>query len=217
MEYKRNSYDFIYLWPSIQGIYEEKYNDGSTPSSFSYDFWLYEIAKLIDHNALEKAEKATYQAAIDFATVYAVASSISEGQAIRDNPDLDQFEYMQDHSKFDLRESVFLKPWTKALEILESDFPNVSPELKDYIKRGFETKAPNNEEDFIKWAVYPMQDPESFRKDYRITQDLRKAYRQLIKAAGPYIKAANNVEKAEKLYKDFYNFTALEWLIVLPM
>ena len=217
MEYKTHMNDFLHLWTTIRGIYEEKYNDGSTPSSFSYDFWLYEIAKLIDHNDLKKADNATSQAVLDFATVYAVASSISEGQAIRDNPDLNKIEYKEDHSKFDLREIVFLKPWTKALEILESNFPNASPELKEYIKRGFETKAPNNEDDFIEWAVDFMQDPEDFRKQYRITQDLRKAYRQLIKAAGPYIKAANNVEKAEKLYKDFYNFTALEWLIVLPM
>ena len=149
--------------------------------------------------------------------MYAVASSISDGQAIRDNPDLNKIEYMEDHSKFDLREIVFLKPWPKALEILESNFPNASPELKEYIKRGFETKAPNNEEDFIEWAVYSMQDPEDFRKDYRITQDLRDAYRRLIKAAEPYIKANNKAQEAEKLYKDFYNFTALEWLVVLPM
>ena len=217
MDYKTNKNDLLHLWATIWGIYEEKYNDGSTPSSFSYDYWLYEIAKLIDHNDLEKAEHATYQAAIDFATVYAVASSISEGQAIEDDPDLDEFDYMLDHCKFDLREIVFLKPWPKALEILESNFPNASPELKEYIKRGFETKAPNNEEDFIEWAVYSMQDPEDFRKDYRITQDLRDAYRRLIKAAEPYIKANNKAQEAEKLYKDFYNFTALEWLVVLPM
>ncbi|WP_027939799.1 hypothetical protein [Anaerobiospirillum succiniciproducens] len=62
-----------------------------------------------------------------------------------------------------------------------------------------------------------MQDPEDFRKDYRITQDLRDAYRRLINAAEPYIKANNKAQEAEKLYKDFYNFTALEWLVVLPM
>ena len=217
MDYKTNKNDLLHLWATIWGIYEEKYNDGSTPSSFSYDYWLYEIAKLIDHNDLKKADDATSQAVLDFATVYAVASSISEGQAILDNPDLNKIEYMEDHCKFDLREIVFLKPWTKALEILESNFPNASPELKEYIKRGFETKAPNNEEDFIEWAVYSMQDPEDFRKDYRLTQDLRDAYRRLIKAAEPYIKANNKAQEAEKLYKDFYNFTALEWLVVLPM
>lgn len=217
MEYKTNKNDLLHLWATIWGIYEEKYNDGSTPYSFSYDYWLYEIAKLIDHNDLKKADDATYHAAIDFACLYAVASSISDGQAISDNPDLNKIEYMEDHCKFDIRESVFLQPVNKALEIVNSLLPNASPELKEYIKRGFETKAPNNEEDFIEWAVYSMQDPEYFRKQYRITQDLRDAYRRLIKAAEPYIKANNKAQEAEKLYKDFYNFTALEWLVVLPM
>ena len=217
MEYKTNLNDTLHLWATIWGIYEEKYNDGSTPYSFSYDYWLYEIAKLIDHNDLKKADDATSQAVLDFATVYAVASSISEGQAILDNPDLNKIEYMEDHCKFDIRESVFLQPVNKALEIVNSLLPNASPELKEYIKRGYETKAPNNEEDFIEWAVYSMQDPEDFRKQYRITQDLRDAYRRLIKAAEPYIKANNKTQEAEKLYKDFYNFTALEWLVVLPM
>lgn len=217
MDYKTNKNDLLHLWATIWGIYEEKYNDGSTPSSFSYDYWLYEIAKLIDHNDLKKADDATYHAAIDFASLYAVASSISDGQAISDNPDLNKIEYMEDHSKFDIRQSVFLQPVNKALEIVNSFLPNASPELKEYIKRGYETKAPNNEEDFIEWAVYSMQDPEYFRKQYRITQDLRDAYRRLIKAAEPYIKANNKTQEAEKLYKDFYNFTALEWLVVLPM
>ena len=217
MDYKTNKNDLLHLWATIWGIYEEKYNDGSTPSSFSYDYWLYEIAKLIDHKDLKKADDATYHAAIDFASLYAVASSISDGQAIRDNPDLNKIEYMEDHSKFDIRESVFLQPVNKALEIVNYLLPNASPELKEYIKRGFETKAPNNEEDFIEWAVDPMQDPEYFRKQYRLTQDLRDAYRRLLKAAEPYIKANNKAEEAEKLYKDFYNFTALEWLVVLPM
>ena len=90
MDYKTNRNDLLHLWATIWGIYEEKYNDGSTPSSFSYDYWLYEIAKLIDHNNLKKAEEATYLAALDFATVYAVASSISDGQAIEDDPELDE-------------------------------------------------------------------------------------------------------------------------------
>lgn len=128
MEYKTNLNDTLHLWATIWGIYEEKYNDGSTPSSFSYDYWLYEIAKLIDHNDLKKADDATYQAAIDFASLYAVASSISEGQAIRDNPDLNKIEYMEDHSKFDIRQSVFLQPLNEALEIVNSLLPNASPE-----------------------------------------------------------------------------------------
>lgn len=197
MDYKTNRNDLLHLWATIWGIYEEKYNDGSTPSSFSYDYWLYEIAKLIDHNDLKKADDATSQAVLDFASLYAVASSISEGQAIRDNPDLNKIEYMEDHCKFDIRESVFLQPVNKALEIVNSLLPNASPELKEYIKRGFETKAPNNEEDFIEWAVYSMQDPEDFRKDYRITQDLRDAYRRLINAAEPYIKGTSIIQKLD--------------------
>ena len=128
MDYKTNKNDLLHLWATIWGIYEEKYNYGSTPSSFSYDYWLYEIAKLIDHKDLKKADDATYHAAIDFASLYAVASSISDGQAIRDNPDLNKIEYMEDHSKFDIRQSVFLQPLNEALEIVNSLLPNASPE-----------------------------------------------------------------------------------------
>lgn len=162
-------------------------------------FWHSSVKSLCGSHVFSKQELSAIDKYLSqFAAVYIAAQNV--------------FIYHE------LAENNYKKSWTQCIDNIDNKMGgNCSGRTIEYIKRGWISKAPNNEEDFIKWAVYPMQDPESFRKDYRITQDLRKAYRQLIKAAGPYIKAANNVEKAEKLYKDFYNFTALEWLIVLPM
>lgn len=161
-------------------------------------FWHSSVKSLCGSHVFSKQELSAIDKYLSqFAAVYIAAQKI--------------FRYRE------LAENNYKKSWAKCIHNISETMGSDSSIVEEYIKRGWISKAPSNEEDFIKWAVFPMQDPESFRKDYRIAQDLRKAYRQLIKAAEPYIKAANNVEKAEKLYKDFYNFTALEWLIVLPM
>lgn len=161
-------------------------------------FWHSSVKSLCGSHVFSKQELSAIDKYLSqFAAVYIAAQKI--------------FRYRE------LAENNYKKSWSKCINNISETMGSDSSIVEEYIKRGWISKAPSNEEDFIKWAVFPMQDPESFRKKYRIAQDLRKAYRQLIKAAGPYIKAANNVEKAEKLYKDFYNFTALEWLIVLPM
>ncbi len=218
-KYKSNSidnivYNFYVILNQPKSLSEEDAN-------YSFSYWTNELTTLMSHNlvdAPEHKEKVLQllHAGEAFAAVYATADSWSYGEKKfeLDDKNEPEEEYFEDHSVFKTRAEAFRK--ANAYSIVQRNSPPISGKLYDYLERGCRSAAPKTEDEFVKWAgAGPMMEErgDSWRKVFRVTSDLREAYKQLIKACMPFIDSPANKAKAKQLYKDFYHFTALEWNI----
>ena len=209
--------EFYNAWFFFNGFRKGQNMDFNGRYAFGY--WTNQLGILAFENAGEGGDAASLQKALDeFAAVYAMATSRSRGKKkfkLNKHGEVGS-DYEEDHSRFTVREQVFnVANAVDKTEELTGTF--LSGKLTDYLKNGCKSAAPKTEEEFVQWAGTGPSMKESLRKSFRITSDLREAYRNLIKACLPFIDSQENKVKAKKLYKTFYNFTALEWEIELPM
>lgn len=193
---------------------------------YSLPHWIYRVSILCKPCPVKKQTEpsTSIDPAVErFALAYAAATfdiSDLEYVDITDPKNYEDF-HNEIYSRFIERDIVFSRERGPKGQLQPPVYIPRGSEFNEYLNNGGVSKIPNTEEGFIKIAVGYLgsnaaQMAEYYRKEYRLIRDLRLSYKELIRSVGTSIKEAGNKDKAEQLYKDFYNYTALEWLIELP-
>lgn len=216
-------YKFTQVHADLWGIfpdsprYFQHYMSEDTITPYSLRYWLYKASCLCKNVEQDEFTDRYDPQVAHFVAVYAAAmldEDLAKNVNLNDYDDV--YFNFQVYGRFNLRAELFARARGQSTSVFANTHINLGSKIIEYLNRGGISEAPNTEEEFIKWASNPLSDIKHLRKEYRLIRDLRDAYKTLLRSLEPYINEAGNKDKAEQLYKDFYNYTALEWLVELP-